>query len=67
MSPLMKQVGAEQRTFGFLKENAGVPTMRHVGRGNKSKTVMAGRQDVISRQGTSRPYGKIIYADEGTD
>src|SRR5438309_1409136 len=45
VAPLMKEVGTKQGPFGFFEENAGIPTMWHVGRRNKPKAKPARLQE----------------------
>src|SRR5689334_19177105 len=39
VTPLMKQIRAEQRSFGFFKENACIPSMWHVRGRYKSEAI----------------------------
>src|SRR5580765_1698449 len=65
--PLMKQVGAEEHALRLFKENAGIPSVRHMRSGQKPKTIPASAYDIIPRQCLSGPYRKIIDAHHCPD
>ena len=62
----MEEVGAEEGLVRFLEENAGVPAVRHVGRGDESELVPAGGKHIVAGEDAGRANGEVIHADHGS-
>src|SRR5215813_5351278 len=63
----MKEVGAEKRLAGLLKQHTRIPAVRDVWRAIKPVAIPAGSQDVFRRHAARRADGEIIHIHELAD
>ena len=64
---LEEQVGAEERPLGPVEEQAGVPAVRHVRRGEELDAVAAGLEDLAVGEGADLAVGEIVEHHELAD
>src|SRR5579884_942913 len=63
VAPLVEEIRTEQDALAFFEENAGIPAMRHMRRGNEPESIPASGQELVGGQSPRRALGEVVDAD----